>query len=50
METLQIFLAFVGALTPVYALLFWIGLRLGRISGKMEVLEKKCPLLKEEGT
>lgn len=33
MEIWSLFLAFVGANMPIYGLLFWIGLRLGRLEG-----------------
>ena len=47
-ELIQLLLALVGALAPIYALLFWIGLKLGKVSGKVEVLQRRGPLLREE--
>ncbi|MGQ9470024.1 MAG: hypothetical protein ACUVTD_09465 [Nitrososphaerales archaeon] len=41
------FLALLAANTPIYILLFRMSRDLGRVTGKTEVLQKKCPLLRE---
>jgi len=57
----ELALAFLSANIPIYVLLFWIGLKLGRMVGAVKelekniriiektvkVLERKCPLLEE---
>ncbi|KPV65360.1 MAG: hypothetical protein AOA65_0222 [Candidatus Bathyarchaeota archaeon BA1] len=42
------FLALLAANTPIYILLYKMSRELGRVTGKTEVLQKKCPLLREE--
>ncbi len=42
------FLALLAANTPIYVLLYRMSRELGKVIGKTEVLQRKCPLLKEE--
>jgi len=37
-----------GVLAPIYGLLFWIGISIGSLKRTVNILDKKCPLFKED--